>query len=1154
MMKRHESDPNDLGDQENQQTPAGSESPASAREAAQTEAQKKAQEEVLASERTLTGRMAALFIDSKLTVIVMIAALLFGIWAILTTPREENPQITMPAAAVIALLPGAEPAEIEAKVVRPLEGIINQVSGVDHVWATAKDSGALVTVQFKVGEEKEASLVKLADRVMGGRNELPPDVIGPFIQSADVDDVPILAVTLVSDKYGDYGLRRIAKSILDDLSGLEDISTTAVYGGRDRELLVAVEPEKLAAFGLSFTQLKLALRTSSVAGPLGTLMEDGKEAAVRVSDFIESADDLKNLVIGMSPEGTPVHLKDVARITDGPKEVRDHSTRFGCGPSGADCLKAESSAGTSDSGIAERESVTLAIAKRKGSNAVTVADAALERIERMKGSVIPEDVEVYVTRNDGDKANDAVNTLIEHLAIAVFAVVSVTLVFLGWRAAAIVAVTVPLILAITLGVVGLTGFTINRLTLYALIIALGLLVDDSIVVIENIVRHYGLSPIKDRSDKLLRSVVAPGEIGSATLLATIAVMLVFAALIPALTGMPKQYFYPVGFAVPVALAASFLIAYTVAPWAALRWMPAPKPEVGKPLQNGSEAVPGGRPGAWYSAPAKRLIGYPKREALYVLILILLITLSFAMPFWQLVRPAGPGGPSPALGVEMGFLPKDNKNTFNVTIEMPSGTPVEVTDRAVRDVADLVSRIPEVTNWQSSSGLADVPDFNSMMRMSPAKGSTIGAVRVNLTDKKTRERSSIVIAAELREALKPISAKWPGSTIQVLEDPPGPPLKGTVYAELYAKDPALLRWLADRVEKEFRATFDMAEVTNTEKADRPEIELSIDREKAVRAGVIPALAAAELKALTDGTILGYAHAPGERMPQPIRVEIAKGEELDPAFLSGVTVPGFAGVRVPLSEIVTAQKNTEARPIEKKDGVMTAAVGGELAHTTPTYAVLDLNERLDGLALPGGGTLQTGNLTWADERPDLTLSRAVLLWQGEMRMMLDSYRDLAKSLMLSVGAIFLILVAYYRSFGLALIALSAVPLCFIGIFPGHWLLNVQFSASSLVGVTAISGVVVRSSLLIIDFVIDYLKAGLPLKDALIDAGAVRLRPILLTTLAIVLGSLILIPDPVFGGLAITFIFGTVASTIGTIFLVPVLLNYFFAKYPYAGRKEA
>ena len=1105
--------------------------------------------EDLKSEHMITGRMAALFIDSKLTVIVMIAALLFGIWAILTTPREENPQITMPAAAVIAVMPGAEPAEVEAKVVRPLEALINQVSGVDHVWATARDSGALVTVQFKVGENKEASLVKLADRVMGGRDALPPGVIGPFIRSADVDDVPILAVTLVSDKYGDYGLKRIAESVLDDLSGLEDISTTAVYGGRERELLVTVEPEKLSAFGLSFAQLKLALAASSVAGPLGNIMEDGKEASVRVSDFIESAEDLRNLVVGMSPEGRPIHLKDVALIADGPDETRTHSTRFGCGLSGTDC---RGNAGEVQSGIDEKESVTLAIAKRKNANAVTVAEAAIARIERMKGSVIPQDVGVYVTRNDGDKANDAVNTLIEHLGIAVFAVVSVTLVFLGLRAAGIVAITVPLILAITLGVVGLTGFTINRLTLYALIIALGLLVDDSIVVIENIVRHYGLSPIRDRADKMERSIVAPGEIGSATLLATIAVMLVFASLIPALSGMPKQYFYPVGFAVPVALAASFLIAYTVAPWAALRWMPAPKV---KPVKSreagaaGNENIPGGRLGSWYSIPAKTLIGHPKREALYVLILVLLIALSFAMPFWQLVRPSGPGGPSPEFGVEMGFLPKDSKNTFNVTVEMPSGTPVEVTDRAVRDVAEIVSRIPEVRNWQSSSGLADVPDFNSMMRMSPEKGSTIGAVRVNLTDKKSRERSSIVIAAELRESLKSVSAKWPGSTIQVLEDPPGPPLKGTLYAELYAKDPELLRWLADKVEAEFRSTYDMAEVTNTAKVDRPQIALSIDREKAIRAGVLPALAAHELKALTDGSVIGYAHAPGERLAQPIRVEIAKGEAFDPAFLSGVTVPGFAGVRVPLSEIVTSTPGIEPREIDKKDGIMTAAVGGELASTTPTYAVLDLDRRLSGLALPGGGTLATGNLTWSDERPDLTSSRAVLLWQGEMRMMLDSYRDLAKSLLLSVGAIFLILVAYYRSFGLAMIALSAVPLCFIGIFPGHWLMNVQFSASSLVGVTAISGVVVRSSLLIIDFVIDYLKAGLPLKDALIDAGAVRLRPILLTTLAILLGSVILIPDPVFGGLAITFIFGTVASTIGTIFLVPVLLNYYFAKHPYA-----
>lgn len=1085
---------------------------------------------------TLTGRMAGAFIDSKLTVVLMIAAMIFGIWAVMTTPREENPQITMPAAAVIAALPGAEPEEVEMKVVRPLETLINQITGVDHVWASVGDSGAVLMVQFKVGEEKELSLVKLADRIMSGRGELPTDVVGPWIRSADVDDVPILAVSLVSDKYGDYGLKRIARAVLDNLSGLENVSTVEVVGGRDRELLVRVDPERLAGHGVSFTQVMLALKVSNVAGPLGKVVENGMESSMRLSDFIADAQALKDLVVGASPTGVPVHLSDVADVVDGPRTDRTHASRFGYGP--ADPRWADGR---------EVESVTLAVAKRKGSNAVTVADDALARIERMKGWVIPQDVDVVVTRNDGVKANDAVNTLIEHLAIAVLAVVSVTLVFLGWRAATIVAVTVPLILAITLGVVGLSGFTINRLTLYALIIALGLLVDDSIVVIENIVRHYGLSPLKGREDKKLRSIVAPGEIGSATLLATIAVMMVFASLIPALTGMPKQYFYPVGFSVPVALAASFLIAYTVAPWAALRWIPQPNVRVEAKAPDGTD-IPGGWIGRLYSIPASALIGHVNRERIYILVLILLIGLSFAMPLWQLVRPEGPGGPAPALGVEAGFLPKDNKNTFNVTVELPKGSPVEATDRAVRDVVEHVRTIPEVLNWQSWSGLAGVADFNSMMRMSPASGASIGAVRVNLTDKKTRKRSSITIAADLREALKPVAARWPGSTIQVLEDPPGPPLKGTVYAELYAEDPALLRWLADRVESEFRKTYDMVEVTNSEKADVVEHRLSIDREKALRSGVVPAVAAAELRALVDGGVIGWAHAPGERTGEAIRIEIPRDRQFDPEFLSGVTVPGFAGARVPLSSIVKVETDAAPRPIEKKNGVRMAAVGGELGHTPPTYAVLDLNDRLSGLALPGGGTLKTGNLTWSDERPDLTADRAVLLWQGENRMMLDSYRDLANSLVISVGGIFLILVAYYRSFGLALIALSAVPLCFIGIFPGHWLLNVQFSASSLVGVTAISGVVVRSSLLIIDFVIDYLKAGLPLREALIDAGAVRLRPILLTTLAIILGSVILITDPVFGGLAITFIFGTVFSTVGTIFLVPVLLSYYYTKWPY------
>ena len=1087
--------------------------------------------------KTLTGRMAAAFIDSKLTVLVMLAALVFGLWSVMTTPREENPQITMPAAGVRVFLPGADPEEVEAKAARSLEALINQIEGVDHVWSVSEDSQVTVTVQFKVGEDKEKSLVKLADRVMSGRDKLPRDAVGPFIASADVDDVPVLAVTFFSKTYDDEALQRVADAVADRLMGLKDVSTLSVVGGRARELTVNVDPARLESFHLSMDAVKAAIAVANVAGPLGNITTDNTVTRVRLSDFIAGAEDLKHLVVGVSPSGAVVHLSDVATVTDGGTVTRATTSRFAYGAADPHYNATNKT---------EQSAVTLAVAKRKGSNAVVLCDAAIARIDRMKGTVIPEGIGVEVTRNDGVKADSAVNTLIEHLGIALISVVSVTFFFLGWRPAVIVAVTVPLILAITLGVVGVAGFTINRLTLYALIIALGLLVDDSIVVIENIVRHYGLSPIKNREDRLMRSVEAPGEIGSATLLATVAVMLVFASLIPSLTGMAKQYFYPVGFSVPVALAASFLIAYTVAPWAALRWCSVPKAE----KKTAGEA-PGGRLGAWYARWVRPLIGHPKRETLFVGVIIFCLTLSFLMPAWQLIRPAGPGGAAPALGIEMSFLPKDNKNTFNVTIEMPRGTPVEVTDRVVRDAALLVAAIPEVTNYQTWSGLGGVPDFNSLIRGNAMSGANVGAVRVNLIDKAERRRSSIVMASELRDALKTVAARYPGVTIQVVEDPPGPPQKGTVYAEIYAEDGELLKTLSDETAEAFRTTYDMAEVTQSADTDARERRLKIDRDKAALAGVVPAVAARALLNWVEGEAAGYAHAPGERREEVVRLRVRDGAAFDPTFLRNVTVPNAAGVRVPLSALVTMQEGPLPRKIEKKDGVRMTAVGGELGSTASTYAVLDLDQRLDGKTLPGGGTLTTGNLGWEDARPDLTQSRAVLLWQGEMRMMLDSYRDLAVSLCLSVGSIFLILVAYYQSFGLAAIALAAVPLCFIGMFPGHWLFGVQFSASSLVGVTALSGVVVRSSLLIIDFVIDYLKAGLPLEDAVVDAGAVRLRPILLTTLAIILGSLILLPDPVFGGLAITFVFGAAASTAFTIFLIPILLNIYFRCFPYRAK---
>ena len=1087
-----------------------------------------------------SGRLTALFIDSKLTLILVAASIVFGIYAVLTTPREENPQISMPAAVIEAALPGAAPAEIEAKVVRPLEAAIHQIPGVDHVSSWSVDSGAMISVQFVVGEEKEPSLVKLSERLAGARAELPKELIGPYMRSADADDVPILAVTLHSASLDDLALRRLGLRMLDELQSLPGISSAYVLGGENREFTIEVDPKRLAGYGVDFNAVKLALSAANVAGPIGSYAEGNREIRVRIDDFIASKEALESIVVAVRPDRT-VRLADVARVVDGANPQRRSIARFAWGPASPEYAAHPD----------EYASVTLAVAKLKGANAVTVADEALARIDRMQAQWIPHSVDVVVTRNDGVKADDAVNNLIRHLGIAVTAVVVVTLVFLGWRAAVIVAVTVPLILAITLGMVNLAGLTINRLTLYGLIIALGLLVDDSIVVIENIVRHYHMGPAASRRERMLRTIDAPDEIGSATLLATIAVMIVFASLIPSLSGMPKQYFFPVGFSVPVALASSFFIAYIVAPWLAMRWLPPPS----SPSADESRAddLPGGTLGRIYARFAKPLLGRPKREALFIGVIVLLLALSSLMPLWQLVRPSGPGGPTPAFGVEMGFLPKDNKNTFNVTIRMPEGTPVETTDRVVRAVAEKARRIPEATDCQIWTGLAGVADFNSMIRAEPSSGPTVGAVRVNLTDKRTGRRSSILIARELRAELRSIAEAWPGSTIQVVEDPPGPPLKASVYAELYMHDPERLEALALEVRRAFEETYDMAEVFDSVEEDVPEVRLSIDREKAVRAGVAPALAAKALAGFVEGEVIGWAHAPGEREPQAVRLQVPTNEEFRPELLAERTVPGWAGRPVPLSSIVKVERASAEHAILHRDGTRVMNVGGELGSTTPTYAVADLTERLAGSALPGGGKLHVGNLAFSEERADLTAADGILLWQGEMRMMLDSYRDLVRALALSIGSIFLILVAYYRSFGLALIALAAVPLAVIGLFPGHWLLGVQFSASSLIGVVALSGVVVRNSLLIIDFVRDYLRAGLPLELAALDAGAVRLRPILLTTLAIIFGSIVMVTDPVFSGLAVSFIFGTAASTVFTVYLIPILLTFYYKRWPYRAPEE-
>ena len=1065
------------------------------------------------------GWVAHAFVTSKLTVLFMLSCVLLGIIAILLTPREENPQIVVPGAEIFVSMPGATPSEIEELVINPLEGIIREIPGVDHTYATALNSMGVVSVQFKVGLDKEESLVKLYDRVLGKQDQLPADASVPLIRSVDVDDVPILTVTLASEKYDDYALKRLADHMVDRLRSLNEVSVAYVKGGRDREVRVELDPERLLGFGITLDQMQAALQAGNVSAPVGTQAIQGKVSNLYLDGFLTSAEQVKKLIIG-SFNQQAIYMEDVADIIDGPREERDKLSRFAYGP--ADPRFGSTAA-------VEIPAVSIAVAKKTGTNAVFVADDVLDRIERMKNSFIPAGVEVIITRNDGKKADDAVNNLIEHLGIAIISVFVVIVLFLGFKEALIVGISVPFILALTLGSDYIFGITINRVTLFGLILSLGLLVDSSIVVIENIHRHYKSLWLKDKVDV---TVEATNEIGNPTNLATFAVMLVFGSLV-VVTDMAGQYFFPIAFNVPMAMFASLLVAYIVTPWAANRWL---KPGEGEDLETPHD---NDKLHQFYYNIITPLLARRRYRYITIGVIVLAIVLSMLQPAWQFIRPAGVGGPVSAGGIPLVFLPKDNKNTFNITIDMPEFTPIEVTDQITREVGALLRERDNVLNYQSWVGQTGVIDFNGLLKgAGNKKGPFVAEVRVNLTDKKTRDMSSIDLVAQLRPAMEKIQQRYPGSVIQLAEDLPGPPLRATVLAEIYGKDPEKLREISAKVSRVFKETYGVVEVHDSEVADVPQFRVIVDKEKAALSGVSVAQVVQALRQMVSGTEMGRLHIASEKKIVPIRLHIPYQYQIDPTLLSSIYLTNRQGQRIPLSELTRVVNDIQDRPILHKDYERVTFVGAELSDTTPVYAVMDIDQRLDNLSLGEGEVLTTGNLQLQSVTPD-TIDGYQLLWDGEIRLTLDVFRDMLGALGIALVFIYLLLVGYYASFKIPLIAMSAIPLGLIGVFPGHWIVGEPFTSTSMIGVIALAGVVVRNSLLIIDFVVDYMKKGMSAHEAVREAGAVRLRPILLTALAIVLGSAVMLSDPVFGGLAISLIFGTIVSTALTLVVVPMLL---------------
>jgi len=1083
----------------------------------------------------LAGRVASYFADNRLTVLILVFAFLAGVFAFAVTPREENPRIVVPAAMIMVSKPGASPKEVEELVVRPLEGILQGLSGIDHTYGLADNSLGVVTVQFKVGQNKEDSLVKLYDRIMSNLDRLPPGTRPPLIKPVDVDDVPILTISLACDAQGsanaardrmsgaaadldDCQLRRMANQLLDHLRQVDDTALAYVHGGRPRQINVYLDLRRMRQFSVSLTELRRAVETASVDSRAGMLVNANRVMAVQTGGLLKTAQDVGSLVVGLQAH-RPVYLRDVATIVDGPGEI-EKIHRIGFGPAHRGSHPADY----------EIPAVTIAIAKRSGANAVKVADAVLRKLEQVRPRLIPDTVHVTITRNDGARANDAVNTLMEHLAIAIGSVVLLLVFFLGWRAAGIVTVTIPLILFITLAVGLIAGQSINRITLFALILSLGLLVDDSIVVIENIFRHYSRQTV----DRLKDAVKAVNEIGKPTNLATFTVILAFVPMFW-VTGMMGPYMAPIPFNVTVAMIVSLVIAYTVAPWAAIRWL-----RTGGAGATADHEHKPGRLERGYERLMRLLLdgGRPRRLFAWGVVAVMLLVL--ALPAGRLV--------------EFKMLPKNNNNTFNITIGMPEGTALEETDRVARRVGDVVRQHLQVANYETSVGGPGVVDFNGLLRGSHLRqGPHVAEVRVNLRNKHDRWSSSIDIALALREPLAKLAAET-GANIKLVEDPPGPPVRATLLAELYGPEekpvragvvddaPAgqayeHLRTLARELRTQvFARTPDVVDMDDSVTHDTAEYRIIVDKEKAALAGILPAQVLDTLRSALAGIDAGSVRIENEKEPVPIRVRLPQADRSGPPDLERIFCVTPQGRVIPLSAIARIERVPTQKPILHKDQRRVVYVEGELARTSQVYAVLDMWRTLQQ-PLPSGVKLDQ---YFMGDPPAEGYS---LRWDGEMRLTLDVFRDLGSAFAVAILMIYLVLVGYYRSFAIPLIVMGAIPLTVIGVLPGHALLGQYFTATSMIGVIALAGIVVRNSLLLIDFILEYRRHGHALHDAVLQAGVVRLRPILLTAMAIILGTTIMAFDPVFGGLAVSLIFGTFASTVLTLFVIP-LLYYLYA----------
>lgn len=1050
----------------------------------------------------ISGKIAHFFIHSKLTVLLMVAMMIIGVYSSFLIPREEEPQIIVPMADVMIGYPGAAPMEVESRVIEPLEKIISNIKGVEHVHSMAMNGMGVIVVQFFVGEDTERSYVKLYDELMKHRNMFPDQVYEPIVKTRSIDDVPMLGLTLWSKNYDDFQLRQIAEEVTSEIEKVKDVSITKEIGGRPRELRIVVDKDKLAENGIDVLSVIQMIKASNSSSQSGKFVSGDQEFLLTTGRYLGSADEVGRIVVGVN-NNLPVYLNQVASILDGPARSKDY-VGFGYGKANSEYAKSPST----------YPAVTISIAKIKGADAMKVSDKILAKVDQLRKTLIPDDVEVSVTRNYGETASHKVGELLLHLGVAIVAVTVLVMLAMGWRGGLVVFLSVPLTFALTLFSYYMLGYTLNRITLFALVFVVGIVVDDSIIIAENMHRHFK----SKRLPFAQAAIYASNEVGNPTILATFTVI---AAILPMafVSGMMGPYMSPMPIGASIAMMLSLFIALTVTPYLGYHLL-REKEESGAETGEDQEHGQGWIYKVYSKIELPFLNSNVKRWTMLGITFILLIG-SVGMFFTK--------------SVLVKMLPFDNKNEFQVVIDMPEGTTLERTAAVTSEIASYLSGVPEVVDYQTYAGTSAPITFNGLVRHYDLRGgSNVADIQVNLLPKEDRSDNSHDIARRVRGAIQNIAKRY-DANVKIVEVPPGPPVLSTLVAEVYGPDYEAQIKVAQQVKDILQNTQDVVDVDWYVEAGQTEYKLNVDAEKAMLQGIVPQQVVGNLTYLIGNHPISTLYDEHADNPINITMALADKDQSNIDMVQSLKIRGQRGNMVPVRDIASVKNDTLHATIYRKDQKRVVYVMADMAGAleSPTYAILGMTEQLEKMELPEGYNISELYMSQPEDESDFAVK-----WDGEWQITLEVFRDLGGAFLVVIIIIYMLIVGWFQNFKTPIVMMLAIPLSLIGIVLGHWLLGAFFTATSFIGMIALAGVMVRNSVLLIDFIEIRLNEGADLKSAIIEAGAVRTTPILLTTGAVVIGASIILFDPIFQGLAISLVAGAIVSTMLTLIVVPLI----------------